>query len=419
MKRMNKQWKRQFLALALCVSSLFTLNVNAAKPQADTVDAAGKTQTETVQQTEAAGDIWQQQAELEAANAEAYRKAQEEFAAQQAAYQQALLEQQARVQQETREQQEREEAAAQAALQQSLTEAALAAQQEQEAAARQAADLAARQAQAEAAAAQAAQSLQTLPQDGTIANGRLIAAGLLSAPIDSPLKGKSLSILGDSISTYQGYIPSGYACFYPESGNDVKEVTQTWWMQVLYNTGMRLAVNGSYSASSVCGDSQAEDSSAGCSDRRIKELAGADGMPPDVILVYLGANDFFRCMDLGKFEGITGRGEKYYTNFTEAYERMIQKLLNTYPTSRIYCMTLIEANSGDHPRINEKGNTIADFNGRIKEIAAAYGLPVIDVHNCGMEVYELNHYTSDGTHPNKEGAAKMANYVTAMLLQTA
>ena len=65
-------------------------------------------------------------------------------------------------------------------------------------------------------------------------------------------------------------------------------------------------------------------------------------------------------------------------------------------------MTLIEANSGDHPRINEKGNTIADFNQRIKEIAAAYGLPVIDVHNCGMEVYELNHYTSDG-NPSQQG----------------
>lgn len=264
-----------------------------------------------------------------------------------------------------------------------------------------------------------AQSLQTLPQNGTIANGRLIAAGLLSAPVETPLKGKSISILGDSISTYQGYIPSGYACFYPETQNDVKDVTQTWWMQVLYNTGMRLAVNGSYSASAVCGDSQAEDSSAGCSTRRINELMGTDGTVPDVILVYMGANDFFRSMELGKFNGITGRGEKYYTNFTEGYELMIQKLLRTYPASRIYCMTLIEANSGDHPRINEKGNTIADFNQRIKEIAAAYGLPVIDVHNCGMEVYELNHYTSDGTHPNKEGAAKMANYVTAMLLQTA
>ena len=97
---------------------------------------------------------------------------------------------------------------------------------------------------------------------------------------------------------------------------------------------------------------------------------------------------------------------------------MIQKLLRTYPASRIYCMTLIEANSGDHPRINEKGNTIADFNQRIKEIAAAYGLPVIDVHNCGMEVYELNHYTSDGTHPNKEGLPKWPTMLPQCFFRT-
>ena len=257
-------------------------------------------------------------------------------------------------------------------------------------------------------------------QAGTVSNGRLIAAGLLSSPAQTPLKGLSVSVLGDSISTYQGYIPDGYACFYPNMDNDVKDVTQTWWMQVLYNTGMRLAANGSYSASTVCGDSQDEHSSAGCSDRRINDLKGPYGTSPDIILVYMGANDFFRAMDPGKFDGVPkGRGEKYYTNFSEAYELMIQKLLRTYPASRIYCMTLTEANSGDHPRINEKGNTIADFNSRIKAIAAAYSIPVIDVHNCGMEVYELNRYTSDGTHPNKEGAAKMANYVTSVLLQYA
>lgn len=379
---MNRNKKRHILPIVFCTAALFTLDINAA---------AGASQADSVQ-VEAAGDIWQQQAELAAANEEAYRKAQEQYAAELAAYQQALLEQQAR---------ERKEAQAESVKPEDAQAAAVS------------------PIEAGPSVIGPAQSLQTLPQDGTIPNGRLIAAGLLSAPVETPLKGKSISILGDSISTYQGYIPSGYACFYPETQNDVKDVTQTWWMQVLYNTGMRLAVNGSYSASAVCGDSQAEDSSAGCSTRRINELMGPDGTVPDVILVYMGANDFFRSMELGKFNGITGRGEKYYTNFTEGYERMIQKLLCTYPSSRIYCMTLIEANSWEHPRINEKGNTIADFNQRIKEIAAAYGLPVIDVHNCGMEVYELNHYTSDGTHPNKEGAARMANYVTAMLLQTA
>lgn len=380
------------------------------------------------------------QQELAAASQEeAYRQAQEEYAAQLAAYQQALSEQQAReaaeaaeaeaaakeaarkLQEETAAQWQKLQAEAAAQIQKIQEEAAAQAAKEQE-------ETAALEAQTQEEAQAAARQLQDQAdnmlaqqaQMGTVPNGRLIAAGLLSSPAQTPLKGLSLSVLGDSISTYQGYIPDGYASFYPDMGNDIKDVTQTWWMQVLYNTGMRLAANGSYSASTVCGDSQEEHSSAGCSDRRINDLKGPYGITPDIILVYMGANDFFRGMELGKFDGVpTGRGEKYYVNFSEAYELMIQKLLRTYPTSRIYCMTLTEANSEDHPRVNEKGNTIADFNSRIKAIAASYGVPVIDVHNCGMEVYELNHYTSDGTHPNKDGSVKMANYVTSALLQNA
>ena len=286
---MNRNKKRYILPIVFCSAALFVFDVNADA-------AAGVPQADSVQ-SEAAGDIWQQQAELAAANAEAYQKAQEQYAAELAAYQQALLEQQAREKKE-------------AQTQQSLAEADNVKPEE--------ADGAASPTEAGPAVIPPAQSLQTLPQNGTIANGRLIAAGLLSAPVETPLKGKSISILGDSISTYQGYIPSGYACFYPETQNDVKDVTQTWWMQVLYNTGMRLAVNGSYSASAVCGDSQAEDSSAGCSTRRINELMGTDGTVPDVILVYMGANDCFRSMELGKFNGITGRGENIIPTLRKA-----------------------------------------------------------------------------------------------------
>ena len=424
---MRKKTKFTFLAAALSVSCLFTSNL------------ANLTASAQVQQASAEQQVAAGQQEAAASQAEAYRRAQEEYAAQLAAYQQALSEQQAReaveaaqaeaaaqeaarkLQEETAAQWQKlqEEAAAQ--IQKAQAEAAAQAAKAQEEAAAQAAKT---QEEAQAAARQMQEQADTMlaqqAQAGTVSNGRLIAAGLLSSPAQTPLKGLSVSVLGDSISTYQGYIPDGYACFYPEANNDVKDVTQTWWMQVLYNTGMRLAANGSYSASTVCGDSKDEHSSAGCSDRRINDLKGPYGTSPDIILVYMGANDFFRAMELGKFDGVpTGRGEKYYVNFSEAYELMLQKLLRTYPASRIYCMTLTEANSGDHPRVNEKGNTIADFNSRIKAIAAAYGIPVIDVHNCGMEVYELNHYTSDGTHPNKEGSTKMANYVTSVLLQNA
>lgn len=324
--------------------------------------------------------------------------------------QQPAQEQQLSAQQVAQEQQ----ISAQQALEQQL----LAQQQAQEAyeaqlRAYQQALLSQQQAEAQArlaAAGYAASALQ--PSDG-----RLIAAGLLNFAPETSLKGKTVSILGDSISTYQGYIPEKYACFYPDKDNDVQSVTQTWWMQMLYHTGMRLLTNGSYSASTVCGSSHTEDSSAGCSNRRLLELRGADGSVPDVILVYMGANDFFRSVELGEYAGVpVHRADRYVWNFTEGYELMLQKLQALYPSSRIYCMTLIEANSGDHPRINENGNMIADFNRRIRETAAAHGVPVIDVHNCGMEVYELNRYTSDGTHPNREGAAKMAAYVTNALL---
>lgn len=244
----------------------------------------------------------------------------------------------------------------------------------------------------------------------------------VEAPVQNPavpgsLAGKKVSILGDSITTFRGYIPEGYTCYYPQEGNDLTDVNDTWWMKVINRTGMQLLVNGSYSGSAVCGDSRAEGSSAGCSNRRLVDLMGADGTVPDVILVYLGANDFFHPMNLGSWPGqATHRTDHYILDFTEAYELMLQKLQAVYPGTKIYCMTLIEANSEDHPRVNANGNTVADYNRRIKEIAAAHGISVIDVHECGIPVYELNRYTGDGTHPNREGAERMAAYVTAAIL---
>lgn len=265
----------------------------------------------------------------------------------------------------------------------------------------------------------AAASFETTPPQITAASqGQLIAAGLAEPVFQTNLRGKTLSIVGDSISTYSGYIPEGYAYYYPSIENDVQDVTDTWWMQVLHNTGMRLGTNASYSASAVCGDaSSTESASAGSSSRRAADLIARDGTIPDVILVYIGANDFFRSFELGRYDGVAVQRESHYIlEFTEAYELMIQKLRRTYPAAQIYCCTLTEANSGDHPRVNERGNTIQDFNARIKQIAAANGFPVIDLHACGLEVYELNQYTSDGTHPNKAGAKKMADYITNALI---
>ena len=357
---MNHKRKKRNLFLLLLTAVLLFQPLTGL-----TVRAEGGQNGAASQSAQEAADAAQAQADaLMAAHLAAWQQAQAEYAAQLAAYQQALAQQQA-------------EAAAQAvARQQALME-----QQAQTAAQQQAAEEPA-----------------------------------VAVPVTS-FAGKTVSILGDSISTYQGWIPEGYACFYPDPDNDIQDVSQTWWMQVIQNTGMRLLVNGSWSASTVCGDSRAENSGAGCSSNRIVELMGNTGTVPDVILVYMGINDFFHSIDLGSFSGTAAyRTDHYIWDFTEGYELMLQKLQAIYPTSRIYCMTLLESNSWEGTSVNANGNTVEDYNSRIRQVAAAHGISVIDLRNCGIESYELGRYTSDGVHLNREGAAKIAAYVTNVLL---
>ena len=238
------------------------------------------------------------------------------------------------------------------------------------------------------------------------------------------LSGLKLSILGDSISTFDGYIPPDYNIFYPGSG-DISTVEKTWWWQVMNATGMELNANASSSNTTITGDSLDTTGSApGCSTkRRIDLTPGDDGPAPDILIVFMGTNDFLRSVELGTFTEPSPQDEGVVNNFCDAYELMIQKLNALYPNAEIYFCTLLETNAGDvdeypqsYPATNKNGNTIGDFNAEIATIASAYSYPVIDVHNCGITYETLDQYTSDGVHPNTEGAKLIAEYVTNALL---
>ena len=238
------------------------------------------------------------------------------------------------------------------------------------------------------------------------------------------LSGLKLSILGDSISTFDGYIPTDYNIFYPGSG-DIGTVEKTWWWQVMNATGMELNANASSSNTTITGDSLDTTGSApGCSTKRMIDLTpGDDGPAPDILIVFMGTNDFLRSVELGTFTEPSPQDEGVVNNFCDAYELMIQKLNALYPNAEIYFCTLLETNAGDvdeypqsYPATNKNGNTIGDFNAEIATIASAYSYPVIDVHNCGITYETLDQYTSDGVHPNTEGAKLIAEYVTNALL---
>ena len=56
-------------------------------------------------------------------------------------------------------------------------------------------------------------------------------------------------IMGDSYSTYEGYIPNEYATYYPKL--DVQSVEYTWWKKFLQETKMELLLNNSWSGSTI------------------------------------------------------------------------------------------------------------------------------------------------------------------------
>lgn len=271
-----------------------------------------------------------------------------------------------------------------------------------------------------AEAVSAVQSVDAAPISAVVPAVDASTASLPSSTVS--LQGKKVSILGDSISTFTGTMPADYNIYYPESG-DIPNAGQTWWGQLLANTGMVLCRNASSANTDVTGNSLALDGSApGCSIRRIVDLKGTDGSNPDVIIIYMGINDFARSRTLGSFTspGVQTEGEVMV--FTDAYELMLQKIKALYPTASIYCCTLLErcdlnGNTGA-PAVNLNGDTVADFNTQIKAIAKAYGASVIDFYNCGINYTNLSLFTVDGIHPTWIGAGVLGQCATQAVLSS-
>ena len=64
-----------------------------------------------------------------------------------------------------------------------------------------------------------------------------------------PLQGATYAILGDSYSTFDGWIPSQNVFYYPQPQyvDDVLAVEHTWWHQLMCRFDMQLVLNDAYS----------------------------------------------------------------------------------------------------------------------------------------------------------------------------
>ena len=224
---------------------------------------------------------------------------------------------------------------------------------------------------------------------------------------DMPMQ-KTLSIMGDSISTFDEWIPEGYYDYFPMNG-DVAYVNQTWWKMVMNDMEMELCVNASSAGSTCIGDSTGTDNPQhGCSDFRIADLMGKDGTYPDIIIVYMGTNDFLNDVPLGSNDGTQYVEEGEIDDFSDAYSLMLDKLAAYYPGADIFCcnLPLIGAWGAERPFemcVNELGLASEDYSRQIETIATAKGCPIIDLQNCGITIGNMEQYVTDGVHFKPSG----------------
>lgn len=223
-------------------------------------------------------------------------------------------------------------------------------------------------------------------------------------------KNKLFSVLGDSISTFEGCSEPQYAAFYDNYNKllaNIYTTADTWWGIIINNLQGDLLVNNSFSGSTVCWHMDYEIASHACSDERTSALAKAS-FTPDVIMVYIGTNDW------GRGTRIVSDKLNYHDNdpsaFADAYKTMLERLKRKYPNTEIWCLSLAVSRcsameSFEFPYAYG-GRHISEYCDAIKACAEEYNCRFVDLyHNAAP--YD----TIDGFHANADGMKTIANAV--------
>ena len=252
-----------------------------------------------------------------------------------------------------------------------------------------------------------------------IASGRAGAGWSTSASIHVMKRKttKLMSVLGDSITTFENFVPtSDYNPFYLIGNHDVASAAETWWGRILIEKGWKLSTDNAWGGSQVAATGGDYTTSAMCN-TRCQDLAR--GGTPDVIIILGGTNDFGHGVPIGTWAGDADLPE-VETDFRAAYARMLMKIHSSYPLAKVYCCSLINRETDLVPGSMEKkyGQYLTQFNTAIRQIAPMLNCTLIDMESCGLNQYNMETYMADyhpdtgkAVHPNRAGMALMASRI--------
>lgn len=208
-------------------------------------------------------------------------------------------------------------------------------------------------------------------------------------------EGLYFSVLGDSISTYQGYTPDGYPMdpYYSPEDFDVESM---WWSVLAEQTGMIPCVINAVSGTGVTELFPDEDISTAGNGERSEQLH-TDENTPDVIFVLLGGNDALRHVSAD--------------NIQESYVEMLERIKKAYPEAQVYACTYYLM-----PGVLKEWT--GELNDLIRKSASMAGVSCIDVEECAVSSGNPEEFFADydaeaqyGLHVNRRGQEILGNAV--------
>ena len=193
-----------------------------------------------------------------------------------------------------------------------------------------------------------------------------------------------VSILGDSYSTFRGWIPEGNAIYYPTNPaqNDVSKAEECWWSLVIAKLGGYLERNESWSGSTICNTGY-----NGGDFSRFSFIARSGRLgDPTLILVCGATNDAWAGSPIGEYKWADWTAEELYT-FRPAMAKLLADLKATYPKARIFFILNSELKQ--------------EINDSVHEICTHYNIPCIDLENIEKQ----------SGHPSVAGMKAFADQV--------
>ena len=240
----------------------------------------------------------------------------------------------------------------------------------------------------------------------------------------SSLEDKTISIQGDSTSTFAGTITDGNATYYSESHKFVNSIDATWWGLLINECRMRLIRNDAWSGSRISGTGD----NAMCSVARCSNIKHIDSTvdtyqygAPEIIVVMAGTNDVSGNVEMGTADGAV-------TTYMGAFKTMLANLKSQCKNAKIVVFQLYRGNVLDYA--NSGGKHQYEYQEAMANLCRRYGVYYIGPEHFDLSFPNLQYYTCDNSlsdygpptytgadylHPNMQGMERVYAGVRAYL----